>query len=569
MKNNNKFRLDVWGAITLGTIALYALFLLYPMAYLIRQSVLDPDTGSFTLAYFTKFFSKSYYFDTLINSFKVSITATVLSIAIGTPLAYLFTIFKIKGKSVLNILIVVASMSAPFIGAYSWILLLGRSGIITTFFKNLGIAIPDIYGFGGIVLVMTLQLFPLVFLYAKGALKNIDNSLIEAAENLGCSGIACFFKVVVPLIMPTLLAAALLVFMRSFADFGTPMLIGEGYRTFPVVLYNQFMGEVTNVVTEATHNEAIAVIAIVITTLVFLVQKYVSNKNAFALNSMHPVEEREARKGINALVHLVVYLVVGIAIMPQAYVIYTSFKNTQGKIFVDGYSLQSYQTAIGKLGRSIQNTIIIPLLALVVIVLLAVLIAYLVVRRRNALTNVVDILSMIPYIVPGTVLGIALLIGFNKPPLLISGTMLIMVVALIIRRLPYTIRSSVAILQQIPMSIEEAAISLGASKMKAFFRITVPMMASGIISGAILSWVTMISELSTAIILYTGKTKTLISLVSEAIEKEQGNVVCIEKGNSLIDLNIAAPNLEAAQSICKKWSTHYQEIYGKIMEELL
>ena len=137
MKNNNKFRLDVWGAITLGTIALYALFLLYPMAYLIRQSVLDPDTGGFTLAYFTKFFSKSYYFDTLINSFKVSITATVLSIAIGTPLAYLFTIFKIKGKSVLNILIVVASMSAPFIGAYSWILLLGRSGVITTFFKNL------------------------------------------------------------------------------------------------------------------------------------------------------------------------------------------------------------------------------------------------------------------------------------------------------------------------------------------------------------------------------------------------------------------------------------------------
>ena len=510
---------------TLGTIALYALFLLYPMAYLIRQSVLDPDTGGFTLAYFTKFFSKSYYFDTLINSFKVSITATVLSIAIGTPLAYLFTIFKIKGKSVLNILIVVASMSAPFIGAYSWILLLGRSGVITAFFKNLGIAIPDIYGFGGIVLVMTLQLFPLVFLYAKGALKNIDNSLIEAAENLGCSGIACFFKVVVPLIMPTLLAAALLVFMRSFADFGTPMLIGEGYRTFPVVLYTEFINEVGG---SDGFAAAIAVIAIVVTTLVFLVQKYVSNKNAFALNSMHPVEEREARKGINALVHLVVYLVVGIAIMPQAYVIYTSFKNTQGKIFVDGYSLQSYQTAIGKLGRSIQNTIIIPLLALVVIVLLAVLIAYLVVRRRNALTNVVDVLSMIPYIVPGTVLGIALLIGFNKPPLLISGTMLIMVVALIIRRLPYTIRSSVAILQQIPMSIEEAAISLGASKMKAFFRITVPMMASGIISGAILSWVTMISELSTAIILYTGKTKTLtVAIYTEVIRGNYGTAAAL------------------------------------------
>ena len=288
------------------------------------------------------------------------------------------------------------------------------------------------------------------------------------------------------------------------------MLIGEGYRTFPVVLYTEFINEVGG---SDGFAAAIAVIAIVVTTLVFLVQKYVSNKNAFALNSMHPVEEREARKGINALVHLVVYLVVGIAIMPQAYVIYTSFKNTQGKIFVDGYSLQSYQTAIGKLGRSIQNTIIIPLLALVVIVLLAVLIAYLVVRRRNALTNVVDVLSMIPYIVPGTVLGIALLIGFNKPPLLISGTMLIMVVA---------------ILQQIPMSIEEAAISLGASKMKAFFRITVPMMASGIISGAILSWVTMISELSTAIILYTGKTKTLtVAIYTEVIRGNYGTAAAL------------------------------------------
>ena len=147
-------------------------------------------------------------------------------------------------------------------------------------------------------------------------MKNIDNSLIEAAENLGCSGIACFLqKWSYPLIMPTLLAAALLVFMRSFADFGTPMLIGEGYRTFPVVLYTEFINEVGG---SDGFAAAIAVIAIVVTTLVFLVQKYVSNKNAFALNSMHPVEEREARKGINALVHLVVYLVVGIAIMPQA-----------------------------------------------------------------------------------------------------------------------------------------------------------------------------------------------------------------------------------------------------------
>lgn len=520
MKDNNKFRLDIWGCITLGIILVYLLFLIYPMAHLIQQSVLDPDTGAFSMANFQKFFSKSYYFDTLFNSFKISIVATILSIGLGTPLAYMFSRYKIRGKSLLNIMIIVASMSAPFIGAYSWILLLGRSGVVTTFFKGMGITIPDIYGFWGIVLVMTLQLFPLVFLYARGALKNIDNSLIEAANNLGCSGIACFFKVVVPLIMPTLLAAALLVFMRSFADFGTPMLIGEGYRTFPVVLYTEFINEVGG---NDGFAAAIAVIAIVVTTVVFLAQKYVSNKNAFSLNALHPMEEKEAKGATRFLIHLYSYLVVGIAIVPQVYVTYTSFKNTEGKVFKPGYSLMSYASAFGKLGRSIQNTLVIPILALVIIVLLAVLIAYLVVRRKNVLTNAVDIISMIPYIVPGTVLGIALLTGFNKRPMLLSGTMLIMVVALVIRRLPYTIRSSVAILQQIPMSIEEAAISLGASKMKSFFKVTVPMMTAGIVSGAILSWVTMISELSTAIILYTGKTKTLtVAVYTEVIRGNYG-----------------------------------------------
>lgn len=520
MKDNNKFRFDIWGIITLCTIAVYLLFLIYPMAHLFRQAVTDSQTGTITFANFVKFFSKSYYSDTLFNSFKVSISATVLSLLMGTPLAYFFSVYKIKGKTLLNILIIVASMSAPFIGAYSWIMLLGRSGVITSFLGKLGITFPDIYGFGGIVLVMSLQLFPLVFLYARGALKNIDNSLIEAANNLGCAGINCFLKVVIPLIMPTLLAAGLLVFMRSFADFGTPMLIGEGYRTFPVVLYTEFINEVGS---NDGFAAAIAIIAIVITTIVFLAQKYISNRNSFALNALHPIIEKDPKKTIKPWVYLFTYAVVGLALVPQVYVTYTSFKKTAGKIFVPGYSLSSYVTAFGKLGKSIQNTIIIPLISLAVIVLLAILIAYLVVRRRNAFTGAVDILSMIPYIIPGTVLGIALLTGFNQRPLLLSGTMLIMVVALIIRRLPYTIRSSVAILQQIPISIEEAAISLGASKMKAFFRVTVPMMASGIVAGAILSWVTMISELSTAIILYTGKTKTLtVAVYTEVVRGNYG-----------------------------------------------
>ena len=501
-------RLDPWMAVTLAILGCYLLFLIYPMFNLLRQSVFSGETGAFTLEYFQKFFGKSYYFSTLWNSFKVSVVATVITLVIGVPLAYVYNMYYIKGRGFLQIIIILCWMSAPFIGAFSWILLLGISGIIRKTIKSLlGITLPSIYGFNGILLVLSLQLFPLVFLYVSGAMKNIDNSLLEASENMGCKGVRRFFKVILPLCMPTILAATLLVFMRAFADFGTPLLIGQGYRTFPVEIYNAFFSETAG--GDYGFACATSVIAILITTVVFLVQKHTSNRFSFTMSALHPIERKKAKGPFNVLIHVFAYGVVGVAFMPQLYILYESFRKTSGKAFVPGYSLESYRSAFQVAGSAIKNTFVIGLSALAVIILLAVLVAYLVVRRRNTANNVIDIMSMLPYIIPGSVVGIALIMAFNQKPLILTGTMIIMVIALVIRRLPYTIRSSVATLQQIPITVEEAAISLGASKVKTFFLVTVPMMANGIISGAILSWVTIITELSTAICLYTVRTQTL------------------------------------------------------------
>ena len=501
-------RLDPWMAVTLAILGCYLLFLIYPMFNLLRQSVFNGETGAFTLEYFQKFFGKSYYFSTLWNSFKVSVAATVITLVIGVPLAYVYNMYYIKGRGFLQIIIILCSMSAPFIGAYSWILLLGNSGLIRKTIKSLlGVTLPSIYGFNGILLVLSLQLFPLVFLYVSGAMKNIDNSLLEVSENMGCKGVRRFFKVILPLCMPTILAATLLVFMRAFADFGTPLLIGQGYRTFPVEIYNAFLSEPAG--GDYGFACATSVIAILITTVVFLVQKHTSNRFSFTMSALHPIERKKAKGPFNVLIHVFAYGVVGVAFMPQLYILYESFRKTSGKAFVPGYSLESYRSAFQVAGSAIKNTFVIGLSALAVIILLAVLVAYLVVRRRNTANNVIDIMSMLPYIIPGSVVGIALIMAFNQKPLILTGTMIIMVIALVIRRLPYTIRSSVATLQQIPITVEEAAISLGASKVKTFFLVTVPMMANGIISGAILSWVTIITELSTAICLYTVRTQTL------------------------------------------------------------
>lgn len=520
MKQNSKrFRLDVWGWTTIVILLLYALFLLYPLSLLLKMAF--SDGAHFTLVNFAKFFSRKYYSITLLNSFKVSIAATIASVVVGVVLGYFMSVFKIRGAKLLRMCIVMATMSAPFVGAYAWIMLLGRNGVITNFLSRLfGITMPDIYGFNGILLVFVTQLFPLVFLYVQGAMSKMDASLLEASENLGCTGFKRFFKVVLPLISPTVLAGALLVFVRAMSDFGTPMLIGEGYRTFTVILYNEFVGEVSQ---NKGFASAIAIIAILITMVVYFSQNIVAKKQAFSMNALHRIEKKKLHGFSSFIVHFITYVVVGISILPQLYVVYTSFQKTSGQIYVDGYSLQSYQDMFSRLGRSIQNTIVIPAVSLLIVVFLAVLIAYVAVRRRNVLSGAVDVISMIPYVIPGTVIGIAMISAFNREPLVLTGGMLIMVVALVVRRLPYTIRSSVAILQQIPLYVEEAALSLGSSKPKAFFTVTLPMMSSGVLSGAILSWVTLISELSTAILLYTGKTQTLtVAIYTQIVRGNYG-----------------------------------------------
>lgn len=523
MKSDRQ-RLTIWTGASGIIFLLYAIFLVYPIVTILGQALfLD---GAFSLHHFSLFFSKPYYFSTLVNSFKVSLTATLFSLVIGTSLAYFFAMYQFKGKKWLQIAIVIASMSAPFVGAYSWILLLGRSGVITKFLmRTLHFPQINIYGFWGIVLVFSLQLFPLVFLYVSGGFKSIDHSILEAAESMGATGLKRIFKVLLPLLMPTLLAAGLLVFMRAFADFGTPMLIGEGYRTFPVLVYTEFVSEVGG---NAAFASALAIISIVIALTIFFIQGYLARRFSFSMNALHPIQAKKVSSGKRTAICTYVYGIVVLSILPQLYLIYTSFLKTSGMVFVPGYSLHSYEEAYSRMGSAIFNTIRIPLMALAVVVVLATIIAYLAVRKRNPLTSTIDSLSMVPYIVPGTVLGIAFISSFNtgiggSGILVITGTAGIMVASLAIRRLPYTIRSSVAALGQVSPSIEEAAESLGSTRLNTFVKITVPMMLSGIISGAILSWVTMISELSTSILLYNIHTKTMtVAIYTEVIRGNYG-----------------------------------------------
>ncbi len=191
------------------------------------------------------------------------------------------------------------------------------------------------------------------------------------------------------------------------------------------------------------------------------------------------------------------------------YVVYTSFRKTSGNVLIPGYSLDNFRAAFSRAAIPIRNTFTLAAIAIVVVVLLAILIGYITVRKRSIITGILDVVTMFPYLVPGSIVGIALLLRFNTPPLLLSATATIMIIAYVIRRLPFTVRSSAAIMHQININTEEAAISLGSSNLRTFFKITLPQMLPGVISGAVLSWITIISEVSASVLLYTTRTQTM------------------------------------------------------------
>ncbi len=389
----------------------------------------------------------------------------------------------------------------------------------------MGIHLPSIYGKLGIILVFTFKLFPYVYLYTSGAMGSIDSSLEEAAENLGSNKLRRLLTITIPVILPSIAAGAIMVFMTSLADFGTPMLIGEGYMVLPVLVYNEYMSEIGG---NAHLASALSVIVVLCSTTVLLVQKYFVTRKNYVMTAMRPPKEEKLHGLKRFLVTLPVLLVTFIGILPQIVVVVSSFVKSDFTGFKKGFSIESYVTIFNRLWTNIRNTFVFSASAIVFIILLGMLISYIVVRQRGIAGQLMDLLIMFPFVIPGAVLGISLIVAFNKQPMILTGTAAIMIIAFVVRKLPYTVRSGSAFLQQMDPSVEEASISLGVSPMKTFAKVTARLMAPGILSGAILSWITCINELSSSVMLYGGKTSTIsVAIYTEVVRNSYGTAAAL------------------------------------------
>ncbi|MBQ5951697.1 MAG: iron ABC transporter permease [Lachnospiraceae bacterium] len=547
------YRFDFWSFMTVVSLVFFGLFLIIPVIRLVMNAFQDVDApGKFSIANFARFVSTQYYRGAVWNSVKVTLCGTVLASVIGVSMAYITTNFKIFGMKVLNIIIIMSMFSPPFIGAYSWILMFGRAGAITKFFANFGIELPTIYGFNGILLVFTTHLFIYMYMYTKGALKKVDKSLDEAAESLGDHGLKKIVKVSLPLVTPTILSGAAIIFLRAFADYGTPRLIGEGYITMPVLVYNEWLSEEGG---DAFFASSIAFIMIFIAIVVFLLQMHFSRKN-YNMNMLNPPVAKKFRNPVGAFfAHLFVYGVTFLAFLPVLYCIQLSFREVRHGIIQKTWTFSNYSKAWSDMGRAITNTFKFGIIAIIVIVIFGTMFAYITVRRKSIFSKILDACAQMPYVISGTIFGLMLLIcynsGFGIPHtfspemterianertveilghflvftkesinfLALGGTGTIIVISYIVRRMPYTLRSSASILRQISPSIDEASASLGYGSIPTFFKVTMPVMMPGIVSGAILSWITLIQELSSTLMLYTNRTATITVTMFQQVNR--------------------------------------------------
>lgn len=501
-----RMRLDFWSGVMVLALGLIGLLLVWPIVQVLKLGFLDPETQAFTLANYIKVLTHPYYLGALKNTVVIGIGGMVGACLLGVPLAYFTARYVIKGRSLIATLAVLALVSPPFIGAYSWVVVAGNNGWLTQQVKALGLDMPTIYGIHGIILVFSLKFFPFVYLMTESALRNINRSFEEAAENLGCTPWQRFVKVTLPLVFPATSSGAILCFVLSIADFGTPSIIGRDLRTLSTIAYNQYTSEMGGHPTMAV---SISMLMIVISMLAVFLQRYLISKRRYAGSMTNLVVPKPCEGMFSVLVHTLCYAIVALATLPIVVVIYTSFLQTNGPVFSGGFGLNSYLRVIREVPDVVFNTFRFSLLATLLITLVGGLVSYLIVRRETPVSGLLDSVLMVPYVVPGVVMAIGFLLTFNTGAFDLVGTASIIVLILFIRRLPYGVRATSAVLRQIKPSIEEAAISLGASPAKAFFKVTVPLMLPGVVAGAMMSFITAINELSSTLLLYTGQTATM------------------------------------------------------------
>jgi iron(III) transport system permease protein len=509
--------------IAIGAIAaaFLGLFFLYPVLSVFGASVLDPTGTAFTWRNYAVVLSSPFFLQALGNSLVVAAAATALAILLGVPFAFCVARLAVAGKSALLALAALPLVLPSFVSAYALVLMFGRAGIVTGALRAVGLPFESIYGLKGIVVAYTLTLYPYVVLPAVAAFKSIDASVEEAAQNLGAPRGRTLRTVILPLALPSILAGGLLVFIEALENFGVPFVLAEDMPILAVEAFKLFVGETAD---NPASAGVLGVLLIACTVIALLAQRAALARRRYATMARRPAPLLAVSVPLRRLAGVYCWALVGAALVPFAAVVVISFLAFKGPVLQYAFSLGNFAELFQRSYRPLANTVMLSLAAAAGATLIGVPIGYVIVRRRSRLSALLDAVATAPFAVAGTVLGIGLILAYGRGYLILTGTALIMIVAYVVRKLPFSVRAASAILHQIDPSLEEASINLGVAPVQTFLRVTVPLMLGGIVGGSVLVFVTVASELSSTVVLYSGAWTTMTVAMFQALEGTSAGV---------------------------------------------
>lgn len=501
-------------AVALAILAFLAAFLVLPVGSVFYSAFVNAD-GSFTLGHFAAFFSQSLMMEAFLNSLHVAIMSALVAALIAVPLAYFTVRFRFRGAILIQTLGVLPLIMPPFVGAVAMQLIFGRSGSVNLLLDEwLGITIPIMDGLNGVIFVESIHYFPFILMNLTVALRNIDGAMEEAAQNLGARGWRLFWRVIFPLALPGFVAGFSLVFVKVFDDLGTPLVLGTTNMLAP-----QAYLRITQVGLDDPLGYVISVIMIAFSILaLWLSARVLKGRDYSTLQKGGTsIQRRSLGRGASFLAYLWIGLVLLLVLSPHIGVLLLSFAKVWSFApLPDAYTLAHYAAVFQDSSSMIRNTLVYCGLAASIDVVLGVAISYLILRTRLPAREWLDWSASAALAIPGIVLAIGYLRFFKGVTLPFSGTLLtstwvLIMLAYSIRRLPYALRACYASLQQINVSLEEAAENLGAGKLATIRRVVVPLMAGGILAGFVTSFITAAVELSATILLTSAESQAPMS----------------------------------------------------------
>ncbi|AXN39508.1 ABC transporter permease [Peribacillus butanolivorans] len=510
MIKNRDTRLTIW--LLIPVVLVLVAYVLYPSLRTFFES-LQKD-GSISFGNYQDFFvqESKTNLEALWNSVYISILSVLASALIGIPLAIIFNRYDFPGRSFFSTAAILPIVLPSLVGVMAFMFLYGESGLIPNAIKDLfGLdKVPfKIGGVSGILIVHAYTMYVYFYMTVSAAINKIDPSLEEAAYNLGANKFKVFWKVTFPLLTPAIVAASLLVFMISMASFSAPFLLAGGYRVLSLQIYfSKINGDM-----EIAATQSVILSIVSISFLLFM--RWYQNRKDYRMASKGIGAHRSEVKNPLMKWVMVVTGIIGVLILllPHFTILLLS-------LVPDGtWTFQTYPTVFNvenyrllfedpNIFKPLRNSLLMAVIATLANLVFGVIASYVLVKRKFIGKSFIDILVMIPWALPATVIGMNLIFAFNEPSVfsfgqILVGTFWILPLAYFVRHIPLVVRSTNAVLEQLDDSIEEAARNLGAKWFYTFRKVILPIIMPGVLSGTLLAFIESVGEFPTSVLLYT------------------------------------------------------------------